>query len=98
MTNVPPLTEEWINEFTKVEYSELEQKILDAIPEDGSHINTMELVGKVYNPGEAPRFARQSILHTANSLISKSDDNKEPWEIFKSNTKPSYFWRKPREV
>lgn len=82
----------------KVKYSPLEKKILDAIPEDGSHINTLELMGKVYGPGEAPRFARQSILHTTNQLIAKSDENEEEWEIFKSSSKPAYFWRKPREV
>jgi hypothetical protein len=80
----------------KVRYSPLEQRILEAIPEDGSHINTLELVGRVYDAGEAPRNARQSILHTANCLIAKSDDNEEDWEIFKSTSKPAYFWRKPR--
>jgi hypothetical protein len=80
----------------KVKYSALEQRIMDAIPDDGSHINTMELVGRVYGFGATPRFARQSVLHTANSLIDKSDENQEPFEIFKSTSRPSYFWKKPR--
>jgi hypothetical protein len=80
----------------KVGYSPLEQRILDNIPLDGSYINTLELAGRVYDAGEAPRNARQSVLHAANSLISKSDENEEEWEIFKSNSSPVYFWRKPR--
>jgi hypothetical protein len=80
----------------KIRYSPLEQRILDFIPEDGSHINTLELVSMVYNAGEAPRNARQSVLHTANCLIAKSDENEEPWEIFKSTSKPAYFWRLKR--
>jgi hypothetical protein len=26
----------------------------------------------------------------------KSDENEEPWEIFKSISKPAYFWIKAR--
>jgi hypothetical protein len=80
----------------KIKYSPLEQRIFEALPKDGSHINTLELMGRVYEPGEAPRFARQSILYTINSLIMKSDENEEPWEIFKSISKPAYFWIKAR--
>jgi|GEM_PF-4225377 len=80
----------------KVRYSPLEQRILESIPVDGSHINTLEIMGRVYAPGEAPRNARQSVLHTINQLIAKSDENEEEWEIFKSVSKPAYFWRKPR--
>jgi hypothetical protein len=78
-------------------YSPLEKRILDEIPIDGRRINTIELTGKVYEAGKTPRFARQSVLHTANVLIEKSDQNNEPWEIFKSGGKPAYFWRKPRK-
>ena len=84
----------------KIRYSPLEQRILDLIPKDGRKINTMELTNLVYNPGEAPVFARQAILHTANKLIFKSDENEEPWEIFKSRSKggqPVYFWIKERK-
>jgi hypothetical protein len=77
----------------KIRYSPLENKILDAIPKDGRYINTLDLVDIVYkNP---PRNARQSILTAVNSLIKKSDENMEPWEIFKSmprGSQPSYFW------
>jgi hypothetical protein len=82
----------------KIRYSPMEQRILDAIPKDGRYISTLELVDIVYkNP---PRNARRSILTAINSLISKSDDNLEPWEIFKSKprgSQPSYFWCKVRE-
>jgi hypothetical protein len=81
----------------KIKYSPMEQRILEAIPKDGSYISTLELAGRIYDQGETPRFARQSVLHTANQLIQKSDENEEPWEIFKSDSKPAYFWRKPRE-
>ena len=80
----------------KIGYSPLEQRILDLIPKDGSYINTLELAGKAYPYGEAPRNARQSVLHATNSLIAKSDENEEEWEIFKSNSSPAYFWLKPR--
>jgi hypothetical protein len=83
-------------EKDKIRYSSLEQRIIDAIPKDGSFISTLELAGKVYDAGEFPRYARQSVLHTANNLIAKSDDNMEPWEIFKSDTKPAYFWIEKR--
>ena len=107
MNKLPPKTTEWLRQGSlfdsedidqrimlkhKVRYSPLEQRILEVLPKDGSRINTLEIMGRVYDPGEAPRNARQSILHTTNCLISKSDENEEPWEIFKSNSKPAYFW------
>jgi hypothetical protein len=92
------LYEAKMDTFGKIKYSPMEKKILDAIPKDGRYISTLELVDIVYkNP---PRHARQSILTSVNSLISKSDENMEPWEIFKSKprgTQPSYFWCKVRE-
>jgi hypothetical protein len=84
-------------EKTKVGYSPLELRILEVIPKDGSHINTLEIAGKAYDYGAAPRFARQSILHSINSLIQKSDENKEEWEIFRSVSKPIYYWIGLRE-
>jgi hypothetical protein len=79
----------------KIRYSPLEQRILDLLPKDGTKINTLELTGMVYRPGEAPLNARQTVMHGANKLILKSDENEEPWEIFKSSSKgaqPAYFW------
>jgi hypothetical protein len=84
----------------KINYSPLETRILELIPEDGSKINTIELTNKVYKPGEAPLNARQTVLWSLNRLIFKSDENEEPWEIFKSKRKgsqPAYFWREPRK-
>jgi hypothetical protein len=90
--------EDKMDAIDKIRYSPMEKKILAAIPKDGRYINTLELVDLVYeNP---PRNARQSILTAVNSLISKSDENMEPWEIFKSKprgSQPSYFWCKVRE-
>jgi hypothetical protein len=86
-------------ELDRIEYSPMEIEILKAIPEDGRMINIYELIDIVYK-GDEPRFPRQSILTCANSLINKSDENNEPWEIFKSKprgSQPSYFWRKKRE-
>jgi len=77
----------------------MERKILNAIPEDGSKINTLEIVSKVYPIGGAPRNARQSVLDSANKLIQKSDDNDEDWELFKSKARgsqPIFFWREKR--
>jgi hypothetical protein len=85
---------------SKIRYSDLEQSILDLIPEDGRKINTLEITGRVYKPGEAPINARQSVLHATNKLIMKSDENEEPWEIFKSRprgSQPVYFWREVRK-
>jgi|HubBroStandDraft_5_1064220.scaffolds.fasta_scaffold12490_2 hypothetical protein len=84
----------------KIRYSPLEQRILELIPEDGRKINTIELTGMVYKPGEAPINARQTVLHSVNRLIFKSDENEEPWEIFKSTprgSQPVYFWREERK-
>jgi len=39
-------------------------------------------------------------LHSVNRLIRKSDENEEPWEIFKSTPRGShsvYFWREERK-
>jgi hypothetical protein len=83
----------------KIGYSPLETRILELIPEDGRRINTIEITGKVYKPGEAPFSARQTVLHSINRLIRKSDLNEEPWEIFKSTPRGSqacYFWREQR--
>lgn len=85
---------------SKIRYSPLEQRILEAIPIDGRKINTIEITNKVYQPGEAPVNARQTVLGSANKLIFKSDENEEPWEIFKSTptgSQPVYFWREPRK-
>lgn len=84
----------------KVLYSPLELRILENIPTDGSMISTVELAIRCYPPDGAPRNARQSILDSANKLISKSDENKEKWEIFKSKSRgsqPIYFWREKRK-
>lgn len=84
----------------KVLYSPLELKILENIPTDGRRINTKELVSKCYPLDKVPRNARNSILDSANKLISKSDENMEHWEIFKSSqrgSQPIYFWREERK-
>jgi hypothetical protein len=86
--------------FEKIGYSPMEKKILAAIPEYPTMINTLDLVNIVYEPGKEPHNARQSILTAVNSLIYKSDENMEPFEIFKSKprgSQPSYFWRITRE-
>jgi hypothetical protein len=83
----------------KIRYSPLEEKINEYIPYDGTKINTIELTALVYKSGEAPLHARGTILHSTNRLILKSDENEEPWEIFKSTHKgsqPVYFWREER--
>jgi hypothetical protein len=84
----------------KIRYSPLEARILELIPEDGRKINTIELTNLVYKPGEAPINARQTVLHSVNRLIYKSDENEEPWEIFKSTPRGAhalYFWREERK-
>jgi hypothetical protein len=84
----------------KIRYSPLETRILELIPEDGRRINTIELTGAVYKPGEAPVNARQTVLGAANKLIFKSDENEESWEIHKSKHRGSqsvYFWREERK-
>jgi hypothetical protein len=79
-----------------IKYSTLEKRILDEIPKDGSRINTVELAGRSYDAGKEPINARQSVLHALNSLIRKSDENEELWELFKSGGRPAYFWIMPR--
>jgi hypothetical protein len=77
----------------------MEQRILNAIPEDGTAINTLQLVDKVYNSKE-PRYARESILTCANALMKKADEYNEPWEIFKSKPRgpqPIFWWREKRK-
>jgi hypothetical protein len=84
----------------KIRYSNLELRILELIPKDGRKISTTELTGQVYKPGEAPISDRQTVLHAANRLIYKSDENEEPWEIFKSTprgSQPVYFWVEKRK-
>lgn len=83
----------------KIKYSELELKILGLIPDDGTRVNTLEIVSKVYdNP---PKSARQSVLVSLRRLIDKSNKNEEEWEIFRSSRKrgsnPIYFWSMKRE-
>jgi hypothetical protein len=84
----------------KIRYSDLETRILELIPKNGVKISTIEITNRVYRPGEAPFNARQTVLHGLNRLILKSDENEEPWEIFKSKrrgSQPAYFWRGKRE-
>lgn len=84
----------------KIPYSPLELKILENIPENGQRINTLELVNRCYFRNWIPRTARQSILDTANNLISKSDENNEDWEIFRSKARgnqPIQFWKETRK-
>jgi hypothetical protein len=84
----------------KIRYSPLETRILELIPKDGSKITTEEITNKVYRPGEAPFNDRATVLHGLNRLIAKSDENEEPWEIFKSKrrgSQPAYFWKEPRK-
>lgn len=81
-------------------YSPMEQRILDAIPKDGRKISTLQLVDKVYDLDEVPRYARESILTCANALMKKADEYNEPWEIFKSRPRgpqPIYWWRESRK-
>ena len=84
----------------KVLYSPLELKILENIPKDGRRISTTDLANLCYPIDKKPRNARNSILDSANKLISKSDENQEEWEIFKSRqrgSQPVYFWIEERE-
>lgn len=79
-------------------YSQLESKILSAIPDDGTMVNTLDLVASAYD-GEAPLAARQSVLDAANKLIRKVDLNNEVFEIVRSRPngpQPIYFWKRPR--
>jgi hypothetical protein len=84
----------------KIKYSPLEQRILKLIPRDGRKINTLELASQVYDPGEAPVNSRQTVLLAVTKLIYKSDENEEPWEIFRSKQKgshPYYYWIEDRK-
>ena len=84
----------------KVLYSPLELNILKHIPKDGRRISTIDLANLCYPKDKKPRNARNSILDSANKLISKSDENMEEWEIFKSQQRgsiPVYFWMEKRE-
>jgi hypothetical protein len=88
------------DEADKIRYTSFELRILREIPINGEMISTTEIAGRVYPADRTPRYARQSVLGALNSLIDKSDENEEPWEIFKAKrrgSQPSYFWRKPRE-
>jgi hypothetical protein len=79
----------------------MELTILNAIPEDGRKINTIQLTEIVYANRQRPFKARQSVLDGANNLIEKSDMNQEEWEIFRSaqaGQQPIYFWRGPRKI
>jgi len=80
-------------------YSPMERRILEAIPVDGSKVTTLQLVDKVYEDDEVPRYARESVLTCANALMQKADEYNEPWEIFKSRPKgpqPIFWWRESR--
>jgi hypothetical protein len=80
-------------------YSPMEVKIFEAIPDNGVKITTLQLVDKIYKDKE-PRYARESVLTCANALMRKSDENDEPWEIFKSKPRgpqPIYWWREDRK-
>lgn len=83
----------------KKEYSKLQTKILNAIPDDGKKISTLQLVDIVYDI--PPLTARQSVLDSTMKLIRKVDLNKEEFEIFFSNSRgpqPIFFWKEPRKV
>jgi hypothetical protein len=76
----------------------MERKLLSAIPDDGTMVNTLDLVASVYS-SEVPLAARQSVLDSANKLIRKVDYNEEPFEIMRSRPngpQPIYFWKIPR--
>lgn len=80
-------------------YSPLETKILEAIPDDGSMVSTLDLVAHAYDGEREPFSARQSVLDAANKLIRKVDFNLELFEIFRSRPngpQPIYFWKAPR--
>lgn len=80
------------------EYSELQKRILDAIPSNGRKISTLQLVGLVYD--DPPLTARQSVLDSAKKLIKKVDINAEEFEIFCSKPcgpNPIFFWKEPRK-
>lgn len=83
-----------------VSYSPLETKILNAIPEDGMKVSTLDLVALVYVDDARPRAARQSVLDAACKLIEKVDVNEERFEIFRSKARgpiPIWFWKEPRK-
>lgn len=84
-----------------VNYSPLETRIMNAIPEDGKKISTLDLVSQVYSEEDQPRTARQSVLDAANKLIEKIDANEEVFEVFRSKARgpmPIYFWKEPRKA
>lgn len=80
-------------------YSPLQTRILNAIPDDGSKISSVHLIGLVYD--DPPLSARQSVLDSAMKLIAKVDRNVEPFEIHSSKSRgpqPIYFWKEPRTI
>ena len=83
----------------RVRYSELENRVLNAIPLNGEKIDTLALVERVYAADERPRYARQTVLSTIDHLIAKTNDNREAWQILKSAARgclPVSFWREDR--
>lgn len=81
-----------------IDYAPLEWRILNAIPDDGTKISTVDLTLLVYVE-ETPHNGRQSVLDSANKLVRKVDLNQEAFEIFRSKARgsmPIYFWKEPR--
>jgi hypothetical protein len=99
MSNPTDEKEETLIPEYSTKYSPMEKKILSVIPTDGRKIHTLQLVDMIYD-GKVPRYARESVLTCANALMRKSDENNEPWEIFKSKPRgpqPIYWWREERK-
>lgn len=84
------------------EYSPMERKIMDFLGsfKVGTKVSTMQIVDAIYEKGAVPLTARQSVTSVMNSLVRKIAENREPWQIMRSQQSgphPLLYWRETRQ-
>jgi hypothetical protein len=81
-----------------IRYSPSERRAFHAVPQDGTPINTLDIIERVYKENK-PFHARQMILGVMTSLANKIDANHEAFMILKTKRagpNPISFWLEPR--
>lgn len=91
----------WSLKADGVRYSKKEQTLFKLLPQDGKKVSSLRLLKGLARKanGALPFHARTSLVGAMRSLIEKSDRNREPFRVKKSDRagpNPIEFWLEQR--
>jgi len=77
-----------------MKFSELEQRLFDLLPKDGSRVTSRDLIEKYYG-AERPFNARAIVIDRLKTIAAKAEHANAPWRVCKGprvGPHPMEFW------